>query len=461
MTRIVRAVSVGAALAWLAGCGGIPAATGISEPGAPNAVSPSWTEVSLHSFDFTDGAYNIYAGLVFDAAGNLYGTTQMGGDGGCDIVESCGVVFELTRGANGKWREKVLHAFFPGDPLGFWPRAGLVLDAKGNLYGSASGGGTYCSGSVNCGTIFELSPSGGTWTQRVLYAFKGGPDGSSPEGNLTFDTFRAVGNLYGTTAEGGRKDEGTVFELSPRRSGFWAITTLHSFTSREGDGPEGRLTFDKTGSLYGTNTYGGAYRSGCGFFGCGTAFRLTRAANGTWALKVLHTFGKGDDGVGPVSALTVDSAGNLFGVAAQGGAHSALVPRGCLLYGCGAVYELARAKGGRWIERIIHNFGVGTDGNLPRGDLILDKAGSLYGTTVLGGRYGGGNAFRLSRSADGKWREEVLHDFGSGDDGVSPYSGMIFDRAHNLYGTTDTGGSYRSGSCEKSGGCGTVFEIKP
>jgi uncharacterized repeat protein (TIGR03803 family) len=292
------------------------------------------------------------------------------------------------------------------------------------------------------------------WTPKVIYAFRGASDGSNPQAALTFDT---VGNLYGTTSEGGDRDDGTIFELMPERSGSWTKRTLHSFTRDEGVGPEGKLTFDSGGNLYGTTDFEGANRSACGGNGCGTAFQLRPGRSGIWTLKVLHSFGKGNDGAYPVSGLVSDSAGNLFGVTSQGGLQSTA----CFTYGCGTVYELMRGKADKWTERIIHDFGSGTDGNLPRGDLILDHSGVLYGTSVLGGTYNAGNAFRLIRGAHGEWKEIVLHDFGHEKDGARPYSGLIFDRTGNLYGTTAYGGNERAGMCENSQGCGTIFKLTP
>jgi uncharacterized repeat protein (TIGR03803 family) len=453
-----------AVLLGLAGCAGAvngtlraPPTGPISERSAPNAVlAPPgrWRETSLYSFNYTDGAYNLYAGLVFDTAGNLYGTTQSGGNYGCSILESCGVVFELTRGAKGKWTEHVLHSFFSNDSLGFFPRAGLIVDTNGNLYGSTSSGGPYCSGSVGCGVVFELSPNSGEWTEKVIYGFRGVTDGDGPEAALTFD---AAGNLYGTTITGGDKDNGTIFELTPQSNGSWSKRTLHSFTRDEGEAPEAKLAFDNAGDLYGTTDREGAYRSGCGGYGCGTAFQLRPGRDGSWALKVLHSFGNRNDGAYPVSGLTADSAGNLFGVTSQGGMQNPA----CFAYGCGTVYELMREKADKWTERIVHDFGGGTDGNLPRGDLILDDGGAIYGTAVFGGLYGAGNAFRLIRGSDDQWKETVLHNFGHEKDGANPYSGMIFDQAHNLYGTTAYGGNYHASTCSKSHGCGTIFILTP
>lgn len=288
---------------------------------------------------------------------------------------------------------------------------------------------------------------------KALYQFLGGSDGAYPQSALTFD---ALGNLYRTMSEGGNNDDGTVFELT-LHNGIWLKQTLHFFSQHDGWGPGSKLEFDKAGNLYGTTDFGGAYESGCGGNGCGTAFRMRSAKNGLWNFKILHSFGNGADGAAPVSALTIGSARRLFGVTAQGGQHGS----GCFAYGCGTVYELMGEKTGKWTERVIHDFGSKTDGNLPRGDLVVDASGTLYGTTVFGGRYGAGIAFRLAPRAGGKWKETVLHDFGHSKDGAYPYSGMIFDPADNLYGTTKTGGPYQSGMCQESRGCGTVFEITP
>jgi uncharacterized repeat protein (TIGR03803 family) len=457
--RIATAVSISAVLAPLGGCGGVPVTTGSTSEGSmPNATSHQhtlpdprrWRETSLHSFNYADGAYNLYSGLLFDAAGNLFGTTQSGGNSGCNLDESCGVAFKLMPAANGKWTEKVLHRFFARDPLGFWPRAGLIIDAKGNLYGTTDSGGPFCSG-LGCGAVFELLPNN---TAKVIYQFMGGNDGSSPDAALTFDP---GGNLYGTTALGGAQNCGTIFELTSQPGGSWTERILHSFSSREGCESESKVAFDHAGSLYGTADFGGAYGSACGGYGCGTAFQLKPGASGIWTLTILHSFGKGNDGAYPVSGLAIDSAGNLFGVTSQGGKHSSA----CFAYGCGTVFELLRGKADTWTERVIHDFDSGTDGRVPRGDLIFDDRGALYGTAVFGGAYGAGNAFRLLPRAGDKWEEKLLHSFGNRKDGALPYSGMIFDQAHDLYGTTAGGGSYRAGMCRKSGGCGTIFEIKP
>jgi uncharacterized repeat protein (TIGR03803 family) len=407
-------------------------------------------EKILHSFNYADGAYNTYADLIFDAAGNLYGTTHEGGasGSGCNGY-GCGVVFQLTRAANGKWTEKVLHNFFRTDPLGYFPRAGLTPDAHGNLYGTTDAGGPFCV-DYGCGAVFQLSPGkNGNWSGKVLYYFTGGSDGVAPQAPLTFD---AAGNLYGTTSEGGDYYAGTVFQLTPDKNGTWTEKVLHAFNVHDGSGPHSRLIFDGAGNLYGTTAWGGADLSGCGGYGCGTAFQLARS-KGTWTATLLHSFGKNKDGAGPWGDLVRDRAGNLYGITNQGGSHDS----DCGGYGCGTVFQLRTGSNGKWTEKILHNFDIGKDGFWPSSGLILDAAGNLYGTTAYGGIYEDGNVFQLVRVANGKWTEKVLHAF-NGKDGSNPYTGLIFDAVGNLYGTTASGGVPNS-DCRA--GCGVVFEIEP
>ena len=234
-------------------------------------------ETVLYTFNprYTDGAFP-YSSLIMDGAGNLYGTTYQGG------TNFYGTVFELTPNAGGGWTEKVLYNFNGTD--GAYPYAGLVMDAAGNLYGRTLFGGTYTAG-----TVFELTPhADGTWTEKVLHHFNGS-DGSHPYGSLIFDTH---GNLYGTTNHGGKRNSGTVFELTPQADGSWTETVLHSFgKDKDGVSPEASLIFDTDGNLYGTTRYGGTYDS-CDS-GCGTVFELTPQADGSWTEKVLHNFHHG------------------------------------------------------------------------------------------------------------------------------------------------------------------------
>ncbi len=225
-----------------------------------------WTEQVLYNFgNGTDGV-NPYDGLIFDAAGKLYGTTPNGGTYGY------GTVFELTPTESGGWTETVLHSFCSQTDCtdGEAPQAGLIFDTLGNLYGSTTAGGTYTSNcNYGCGTVFELTPTGGgAWTEQVLHSFGNGTDGYYPFAGLIFD---AAGNLYGTTWAGGTYGWGTVFELTPTGGG-WTETVLHSFNDNGTDGilPEAGLIFDAIGNLYGTTPSGGAE----GEYG-GTVFELT------------------------------------------------------------------------------------------------------------------------------------------------------------------------------------------
>ena len=349
----------------------------------------SWRETVLHNFGRgTDGA-NPYAGLTFDASGNLYGTTTQGGTYGW------GTVFELTPGTDGTWTEKVLHSFNLLSEAGSeaTPYGGVILDASGNLYGTTSNGGD------GVGAVFELTPTtGGDWTESVLYSFKqNGADGNTPYAGLTFD---ATGNLYGTTLLGGAYYDcyggeygcGTVFELTPTAGGGWTEEILHEFDNNGIDGnyPYSTLVFDAQGNLYGTTFWGGTYPncSGNGY-GCGTVFELTPVAGGTWTEKILHNFGDSStDGFGPDSSLIFDASGNLYGATLYGGASSG-----------GTAFKLLPRKGG-WVEDILHNFSDnGTDGYLPYAGLTFDASGNLYGTTYFGGAHGstyeGGTVFKI------------------------------------------------------------------
>src|ERR1039458_2304305 len=260
-------------------------------------------ETVLHSFhnNGTDGFGPYYAGLIFDAAGNLYGTTLYGGSYG-GAPGTGGTVFELTPAAGGGWTEKVLYSFGNvADADGANPFAGLVFDAAGNLYGTTYAGGTYRNG-----TVFELTPAaGGGWTEKVLHNFNNnGTDGATPLAGLILD---AVGNLYGTTQVGGTYNYGTVFELTPVAGGGWTEKVLHTFNGTDGFEPSAGLIFDAAGNLYGT---------------AGVVFELTPVAGGGWTEQVLN------NGAGP-GGLIFDAAGNLYGTTLEGGT-----------YGLGTVFEL-------------------------------------------------------------------------------------------------------------------------
>ncbi|MGB8890139.1 MAG: choice-of-anchor tandem repeat GloVer-containing protein [Candidatus Korobacteraceae bacterium] len=406
---------------------------GIHLGGTAFELSPKqgggWTETVLHNFGNGTDAAGPYAGMIFDAAGNLYGTSPIGGIHPCD-GNGCGTVFELSPKQGGGWTETVLHNFGNGTD-GVSPFSRLVLDAAGNLYGTTQTGGIH-----NFGTAFELAPKqGGGWTETVLHSFNlNGSDGTYPSAELLLDS---AGNLYSTTITGGPFSVGTVFELAPRQGGGFTESIVHSFNFNGTDGANplfAGLVRDTAGNYYGTTSAGGAYD-------LGTLFELTPDGGGGWSEKVLYSFGHYTDAAAPLASLIFDGAGNLYGTASQGGIH--------LL---GAVFELSPSGDG-WSERVLHSFGNGTDGYYPQAGLIFDSAGNLYGTTYFGGIHESGTAFQLAPNGSGGWTERVLHSFDLGNgDGALPLSALIFDSAGNLYGTTDLGGLHFYG---------TVIELSP
>jgi len=422
------------------------------------------TEKVLHDFTnvrggaipvgvILDDSGNLY-GTTFDGGGA--DSTGCGGSG-------CGTVFELTPKAGGGWTEKVLHSFSEKDPVGFNPSSGVIFDSSGNLYGTTSGGGRFgCGyGGTLCGTVFELTPkAGGGWTEKLLHSFKpDGKDGQNPRAGLIFDT---SGNLYGTTWYGGSgacfdgngHGCGTVFELTPRAGGGWTEKVLYSFNDSGKDGiwPRASLIFDTSGNLYGTNFSGGVD-------GNGAVFELTRKPHGSWTEKILHGFTNGKDGNSPTASLIFDESGNLYGTTYYGppqGYEGPCVDGTDL--GCGTVFELSPKVSGGWTEKILHYFkSNGVDGFHPSAGFIFDASGNLYSSTIYGGTNDNGTVFDLTPTAGGGWLDKVLYSFDY-KDGFGP-GALIFDSEGNLYGTTEYGGN---GSCNIGNfGCGTVFEIKP
>jgi uncharacterized repeat protein (TIGR03803 family) len=265
-------------------------------------LSPSkngWTATVLYNFNGQDGAES-EGSLALDSKGNLYGTTTYGGANGD------GAVFELTS-SNGKWTEKLLYSFNPNGQDALFPEAGLIVTAKGTLYGT-----TYGGGSNGAGAVFEMSPgANGTWTEKVLHSFNlNGTDGIQPEAPLVMDS---KGNLYGTTSAGGADDAGIVFRLTGNGKGGWTEKVLYSARSTDGSVLFGPLSFDANGNLY-TSTYaGGAYTYGA-------VIELKPANGGAWTESVLYSFNpKTGDGLQSASGVAVDSKGNLYGTTLGGG----------------------------------------------------------------------------------------------------------------------------------------------
>jgi len=374
----------------------------------------------------------------------------------------------------------VLHNFTNG-PDGGEPVAGLTMDRAGNFYGTASTGGNM-SGSCSfpnppgCGTVFKLSRRGSGWILTTIYTFSG-PDGAHPQARVIIGP---DGSLYGTTANGGTANDGTVFNLRPPAAFCktslcpWTETVLHSFQGFDGEQPTfGDLVFDAAGNLYGTTPHGGPDDNGM-------VYELTHS-NGGWTETVLYRFGQGDGGAVPYAGVTFDQSGNLWGTAAFGGS-----------YDDGTIYELVPSASG-WTETVVYHFHGESDGANPYAGLIADQSGNFYGATY---GYNGTTAkvYELSPS-NGGWTYSVLYSLSfnqgiigtlamdaagnlygtnyydvpevfrltpsngswtltgfEGGAGSNPAGNVIFDSSDNLYTTTQDGGT---------GHVGVVFEITP
>jgi len=332
---------------------------------SPNSDG-TYTETILFNFlgDSTTGAFP--GGLIFDSAGNLYGTTGTGGP--CDN-SGCGTVFEFTPNSDGSWTHNTLFDF-PGESDGTFPTYGLTFDSAGNIYGTTGEGGT-----ENCGTIYELSPAGGgSWTHTVLYNFQCGSNGINPNGGLLMDS---RGNLYGTVLSGGSSSCslpscGFVFELVHGSGGQWTPKSLYNFSGgTDGGEPETGLAFSN-GSLYGTTYFGGDLGCG-GSSGCGVLFQLTEGSGGIWMETVIHSFTDGVDGAYPLAAPVFDSTGNLYGASQGSGSNN-----------YGDVFKRTRLPGGGWSMNSLHHFGSAPLGAGPN-SINLDVNGNVFGTAAYGG----------------------------------------------------------------------------
>ena len=363
---------------------------------SPPATSGPWTETLIYNFDSsaTGGGFVPEAGLVFDSAGNLYGTTA---DGGTVL----GTVFELVAPANGSgtWTHKVLYNFL-GNPDGELPVSGLIFDQAGNLYGT-----TFYGGPWNNGTVFELSPpavEGGAWTETVLHAFhfccNEGIDGANPYGPLLL----VGGSLYGTTWDGGgANNSGIVFKLSPPAAGQtkWREQILYTLTGGADGGHSSASLVLHGNNLYGTSQYGGNVAPCAnGVPGCGVIFELAAPAapGGAWTETPIYSFVNGADGSLPWSPVVFDPAGNLYTTSSVGGSGTCDFISDS---GCGAVIKLAppASGSGTWTETTLHSF-TGSKSGDQGGDisgLIVGRNQKLYGTTGTTNMGGNGTIFSV------------------------------------------------------------------
>ena len=268
------------------------------------SVNGAWNDKMIFQFGYHDGYGPLYGDVVFDQAGNLYGSTPYGG------VNLIGTVYRLIPD-NGAWSENVIHSF--AGPDGSTPLSGPTIDSAGNLYGTTSTGGTN-----GFGTIYRLQPSGSSWTDGVLHSFQGRSDGITASSAIVIDQ---AGNLYGATEAAGSAGGGTAFELTPLSGDGWNFSTLFGFPGAAPGGSYRTLMMDAMGNLYGTSAAGGANQRG-------SVFKLTWS-NGMWVYTSLHDFTGGADGEYPYGGLSFDTCGHVYGTASAGG-----------LYDNGVVFEI-------------------------------------------------------------------------------------------------------------------------
>ncbi|MGC1380091.1 MAG: choice-of-anchor tandem repeat GloVer-containing protein [Candidatus Baltobacteraceae bacterium] len=384
-------------------------------------------EKVVYAFAGGGGAFPDAAPI--EIGGEFYGTTALGGDGGCHAVHGCGVVYEVS--ASGQ--ERIVHVFKSGSD-GEAPNAAL-LNINGSLFGTTMyGGGNGCKSAhtSGCGTVFEVTPSG---KELVRYRFSGGNDGALPDSSLT--PFK--GELYGEAGAGGTGNCylaetsgcGTIFKISP--SG--RLQTIHTFEGgKEGGTPQGGLVLHD-GNFYGTTSGGGKSCSPYSY-GCGTVFKMSPFGSVT----ILYAFkGRWKDGATPQGGVVVVN-GALYGTTYVGGKYDcALSGSG---YGCGTVFEVTMSGQ----EHIVHNFKGIPDGALP--NQLVAGGGNIYGTTEIGGSGGStclgpgcGTVFKLTPSG----QETILYSFKSGSDGAGPTSALI-ENGGTLYGTTGGGGAHNDGT---------------
>jgi hypothetical protein len=450
MSRSVAIVALTATL--LAGCALPATLTHIASSGDEPLAAVHRFSV-LHYFTGPpDGSWPNVGRLVFDNAGNLYGATNIGGSGNCTFRKmraGCGTIFELSPRRRGGWTERVIYSF-KNLADGAAPYSTLTLDSFGDIYGvTTAGGNPGCPVSLyyrGCGTIFEVVPHGGGWKKHLLHVFTGGPDGGNPTASLILDK----GTLYGTARCGGGgyscspsgSGAGVFFALR-RHGSNWAESVLCVFGVQTGGYPEGDLTAKDGNTILGTTS--------------ASVYMMSRGSKKeSWSETTLYLFAEGDRSAGwsPTGGLTVDAAGNLYGITSQGGNFSKCSQ------GCGVLFELSRSSASAWAETVLHTFSGGNDGASSTAGLSMDATGTLFGTTRNGGDLscngvlGCGVVFSLTPRGTAS-TEDVLHTFEGGTtDGAFPQSAVILDSHNWIYGSTWFGGP---GS---SFGNGTVFRIE-
>ncbi len=404
---------------------------------ALSGVVNAQTESTLYTFKETTSFWPQGA-LSEDSAGSLYGTTRAGGTYGV------GTIFKMAPPtvSGGAWTLTTLYNFVPYGNGGFVPVSDLIADSTGAFYGTTySGGDPVC----NCGVVYKLIPpakSGGAWTEQALYAFTGNSDGRLPA--MAALTMNSQGVLYGVTVRGGTWDGGVIYQLAPATGGTYTESVLYSFGDlADASTPNGPLTMDSSGALYGVTSLGGAFDSG-------TVYKFVPASNGQLATESLLFSFKAStkSGITPSGSLLFDSAGNLYGITNAGGSGN----------NDGVVYELTPAKA-TWTQTILYIFSKQSGSN-PVGGLTWNPTtGALYGTTSSqnGKTTGDGSVFKLLPPAvlGGAWTESTLFQFTYATVGGYPTGNITRDPlTGTLYGTAINGGVT---GCDLF--CGTTWQI--
>jgi len=374
--------------------------------GAQAARAQTYTV--LHAFNGHPDGDSPFAGVTLDAAGNIYGTASQGGNHHGGGHQGDGTVWKVDKGVF-----SVLYTFTGG--VGAGPQTPLLLDGKGNLYGTALSGGHF-----NGGSVYSVSPKG---QAKELYALNRIP---GPQGRLALDRHRGI--LYGTTQDGGMGCNGgcgTVWRLAPAHR----FTFLHKFRGApDGATPVSGLVRDPAGNLYGATRFGGSVTQQCQQ-GCGTVFKVNRAGK----KSILYSFQGGNDGIAPAGDLALDANGTLYGTTTAGGGN------GCSTGGCGTVFKITPSGQ----ESVLYSFQNGSDDQAPNGGAVLDGNGGLYGTTS-------NTIFHV----DANGKETVLDTQKDCSNGCNFNGNLAMDAAGTLYGTTSSGGDP---NCR----CGVVFKLVP
>lgn len=411
---------------------------------ATTMMAQAQTFSVLHSFTGGSDGSTPMAGLSIDGRGNLYGTTQKGGNSGTNchvnyLVNGCGTAFKVVHGGSG-WALTPIYSF-TGESDGAEPSSRVVFGPDGALYGTNVAGGNQsgnCAALDGCGTVYRLTPQATAcktplcpWVETPVWIFQNPTvEGGLPSGDPIFDN---AGILYDTTGIGGSTacgdglGCGTVFELTNSGSG-WLENVLYAFP-QPFQNPLSGVIADSSGKLYGTiQSYSGNFSS--------AVFQLVPNGSG-WTENTLYEFVGSQNGNKARAGLVFNQMGYLVGGTESGGQTN-----------FGTVFQLNPLPGGGWNFSTVYNFQRAAGG--PWANLTVDSAGNLYGTAMVDGAHTFGSVFKLTFTDQG-WVYTDLHDFNISD-GAYPISSVLIDANGNLYGTTSQGGAY---------GYGVVWEITP